>query len=92
VSDTAKALKANRLARIAVPALGWSSAIKPPGTVNAAANATVAIKTDPIVPVFDKLSSSLDVFSSTGSSFARRYEIPSILKWALDHTRGKNAR
>jgi hypothetical protein len=52
VSDTTNALNANRLARIAVdPVLRRSSATKPPGTVKAAAaNATVAMRTDPIVP------------------------------------------
>jgi hypothetical protein len=51
VSDTTNALNANLVASIAVPALEWSSATKPPGTVKAAANATVAIRTDPMVPL-----------------------------------------
>jgi hypothetical protein len=48
-SDTTNALNAKRLASIAVPARAWSSATKPPGTVKAAANVTVAIRADATV-------------------------------------------
>ena len=63
VSDTPNALNANLRARIAVPAPGWSSATKPPGAVKAAANATVAIRTDAMVPVLAQSSSSFNVSS-----------------------------
>lgn len=73
-SDTTNALKANRLAITAAPEPGRSSATTPPGTVKAAANATVAIRTDPIVPVLEKSSSSLseDACSLVGFLSASR--------------------
>jgi hypothetical protein len=77
VSDTTNALKANLLAITADPAPGRSSATTPPGTVKAAANATVAIRTDPIVPVLKKSSSS----SLVGLLSASRWTDLALFGW-----------
>jgi hypothetical protein len=78
VSDTTNALKANLLAITADPAPGRSSATTPPGTVKAAANATVAIRTDPIVPVLKKSSSSS---SLVGLLSASRWTDLALFGW-----------